>query len=137
MTLKIENYKKIFRIILTDNGNEFFNPYEMEYDYETGKKVANVFYCRPYSSSDKHELEVNHEYIRRVFLKSTSFNLLNDEIVNRLRDNINAIPRESLHGETPYDLTKKKYPKLIEYLNAKYIAPDDVDMSVKSIRGDK
>lgn len=26
---------------------------------------------------------------------------------------------------------------IIEYLNAKYIAPDDVDMSVKSIRGDK
>ena len=135
--LKIEQYRKIFRIILTDNGNEFFNPYEMEYDYETGKKVANVFYCRPYSSSDKHELEVNHEYIRRVFPKSTSFNNLDDETVNRLRDNINAIPRESLNGETPYNLTKKKYPKLIEYLNAKYISPDDVDMSVKNIKGNK
>lgn len=135
--LGIEEYKKIFRIILTDNGNEFFNPYEMEYDYNDGKKITNVFYCRPYSSSDKHELEVNHEYIRRVFPKRTSFKQFDEELVKRLRDNINAIPRNSLYGETPYNLTKKKYPKLIEYLKAKYISPDDVDISVQNIRGDK
>lgn len=135
--LTINVYKKIFRIILTDNGTEFFNPYEMEYDYDTTKKIANVFYCHPYASYEKHEIEVNHEYIRRVFPKGTSFNNLTPEIINRLRDNINAIPRESLNGETPFNLTKKKYPKLIEYLNALYISPDDVDISLEHIRGDK
>ena len=96
-------YKKIFRVILTDNGSEFFNPYEMEYDYNTGKKVTNVFYCHPYASYEKHELEVNHEYIRRVFPKG--FNSITTEMVNKLRDNINAIPRNSINGNTPYDLT--------------------------------
>ncbi len=109
----------------------------MEYDYDNGKKVANVFYCRPYSTSDKHELEVNHEYIRRIFPKGVSFKQFDEELVQRLRKNINAIPRESLNGETPYNLTKKKYPKLIEYLKAKYILPDDVNMSIQNIRGDK
>ena len=126
--LGIEEYKKIFRIILTDNGVEFFNPYEMEYDYETGKKIANVFYCHPNASYEKHEIEVNHEYIRRVFPKGTSFGNITTDIIKRLQDNINAIPRESLDGSTPFDLTNKKYPKLIEYLNAQYILPDDVDM---------
>lgn len=135
--LGIEEYKKIFRIILTDNGVEFFNPYEMEYDYETGKKIANVFYCHPNASYEKHEIEVNHEYIRRVFPKGTSFENITTDIIKRLQDNINAIPRESLDGSTPFDLTNKKYPKLIEYLNAQYILPDDVDMSVENIRGDK
>ena len=135
--LGIEEYEKIFRIILTDNGVEFFNPYEMEYDYETGKKIANVFYCHPNASYEKHEIEVNHEYIRRVFPKGTSFENITTDIIKRLQDNINAIPRESLDGSTPFDLTNKKYPKLIEYLNAQYILPDDVDMSVENIRGDK
>ena len=135
--LNIQNYRHIFRVILTDNGCEFYNPYEMEYDYDTGNKVTNVFYCHPNASYEKHELEVNHEYIRRVFPKGTSFNKITEEMVNRLRDNINAIPRVSLNGSTPYDLTKKKYPMLIEYLKAKYISPDDVDLSTENIRGER
>ena len=44
-TLSISEYRKIFRIILTDNGTEFYNPYEMEMDYDECKKISNVFYC--------------------------------------------------------------------------------------------
>ena len=136
-SLSIDEYKKIFRIILTDNGSEFYNPYEMEMDYNECKKIANVFYCNPYASYEKHEIEVNHEYIRRVFPKGTSFANLTNDIVKRLQDNINAIPRASLNGETPYNLTKRKYPKLIKALKCKYIKPDDVDMSVENIKGEK
>ena len=133
----IENYRKVFRIILTDNGPEFSNPYEMEMDYNERKKVSNIFYCHPYASYEKHELEVNHEYIRRVFPKDTSFHDLTAVIVKRLQDNINAIPRLSLDGETPYDLTLKKYPQLIEAFHCDYIEPDDVDLSVENIKGEK
>ena len=42
-------------------------------------------------------------------------------MVKSLQDNINAIPRESLNKETPYNLTKKLYPELIEKLNCTYI----------------
>ena len=136
-TLGINTYRKIFRIILTDNGSEFYNPYEMEMDYNTCKKISNVFYCHPYASYEKHELEVNHEYIRRVFPKGTSFNNLNDEIIKRLQDNINAIPRESLNGENPYNLISKKYPNLIKTLNCNYIKPDEVNLSTKYIKEGK
>ena len=30
-------------------------------------KLSNLFYCHPYSSSEKHGIEVNHKYIRRIF----------------------------------------------------------------------
>ena len=135
--MRFINIKGKPKILLTDNGTEFYNPYEMEIDYKTQKKITNVFYCHPYASYEKHELEVNHEYIRRVFPKGTSFNHLDDDIINRLRDNINSIPRESLDGETPFNLTLKKYPELINTLGCKYINPDEVDISVKNIMGEK
>ena len=135
--LNIDYYKKIFRVILTDNGVEFYNPYEMERDYNTSKKVSNVFYCKPYSSWQKHEIEINHEYIRRVLPKGTDFSKLTNEEVKRLQDNINAIPRKSLNDNTPYNLTKEKYPELIKSLNCSYIAPDDVTLNKKDIlKGD-
>ena len=136
-SLSIDIYRKVFRIILTDNGIEFSNPYEMEIDYDSCKKVSNVFYCHPYASYEKHELEVNHEYIRRVLPKGSSFHNLNNDIVKRLQDNINAIPRNSLNGETPFDLTKKKYPELIKKLECNYIEPDDVSLNIDDIMGDK
>ena len=42
--LTIDLYRKNFRIILTDNGSEFYNPYEMEIDYNTCKKVYRISY---------------------------------------------------------------------------------------------
>ena len=132
-SLEIQLYKKIFRIILTDNGSEFLNPYEMEYDYESTKKVSNVFYCKPYSSWQKHEIEVNHEYIRRVLPKGSDFSKLTKEDVKRLQDNINSIPRESINNKTPYELTKEKYPTFIEKLDIKYIKPDEVTLNKKDI----
>lgn len=135
-TLGIKLYRKVFRIFLTDNGSEFFSPLNFEMDYETGKKICNLFYCNPYSSWQKHGIEVNHEYIRRVLPKGTSFTNLTDDCIKRLQDNINAIPRDSLNGYTPYDLTYKKYPELLEKLNCSYIAPDNVDMSVENIMGE-
>lgn len=131
--LGIKLYKKIFRIFLTDNGCEFYSVLNFEKDLETNKKVSNIFFCHPYSSFEKHGVEVNHEYIRRVFPKGTSFNELNDEIVKNLQDNINSIPRISLKNETPYNLTKKLYPDLIDKLDCKYIKPDDVSLSKDDI----
>lgn len=132
-TLGIKLYSKIFRIFLTDNGSEFFSVLNFERDLETNKKLSNIFFCHPYSSYEKHGVEVNHEYIRRVLPKGTSFNILNDNNVKNLQDNINSIPRISLGNETPYNLTKKLYPDLIKKLDCKFIKPDDVSLSKDDI----
>jgi len=105
--LGIKLYAKVFRIILTDNGTEFFNPLGIEYDYESDKKVCNLFYCEPYSSWQKGTIEKNHTYIRRVFSKGTSFEMLSDKTIKRLENNINNIPRVELDNKTPYELTQK------------------------------
>lgn len=132
--LGIKLYSKVFRIFLTDNGTEFFSVLNFERDFETNRKVSNIFFCHPYSSYEKHGIEVNHEYIRRVFPKGTSFKYLNDKTIKNLQDNINSIPRISLNNETPYNLTKKLYPDLIEKLNCNFIEPDDVSLSIDDIQ---
>ena len=132
-TLGIQLYSKVFRIFLTDNGSEFFSVLNFEKDLNTGKKVSNLFFCHPYSSYEKHGVEVNHEYIRRVLPKGTSFDNLTDTQIKNLQDNINCIPRDSLNGATPLDLTKKLYPQLIEKLGCNYILPDDVTLNKDDI----
>lgn len=134
--LGIDVYKEIINIILTDNGGEFYDPVHMEYDLDTGEEISSVYYCHPNSPEEKAELEKNHEYIRYVLPKRTSFQNLTKEQVQKLEDNINNIPREILGDKTPYELTKKLYPNLIKKLNAKYIKPDNVTLNPKDILGD-
>lgn len=136
-TLGIKLFSKIFRIVLTDNGSEFFDPIHIERDYNTGNKNCNVFYCKPYSSYQKPNIERNHEYIRRIFPKGYCLNNLTDKQVQRLETTINNIPRDKFDGKSPYEKTKEKYPLLLEKLNYKYINPDDVTLTKESILGDK
>lgn len=134
--LGIKLYSKVFRIVLTDNGTEFFDPLNIETDYDTGKKISNVFYCEPYSSWQKGTIEKNHEYIRKIFPKGTSWDNFTKEQIQKLEDTINNIPRDSLNGKTPYEETLKKYPDLIKLLGCNYINPDDVNLNPKAIKGD-
>lgn len=134
-TLGIKLFSKIFRIVLTDNGTEFFDPMHIEFDYETGNKTCNVFYCKPYSSFQKPNIERNHEYIRRIFPKGETFNYLTDEQVKSLETIINNIPREKLGGKTPYELTKDKYPLLLDKLHYQYIEPDNVALTKDNVLG--
>ncbi len=135
--LGIKLYAKVFRIGLTDNGSEFFDPYQIEKDYDTGKKIANLFYCNPNRPDQKGGIEKNHEYIRMVYPKGSSFNNLTNEDVILLENTINNIPRDSLDGLSPYLLTKDKYPLFIDKLSyITYIAPDDIDLSPRS-KGDE
>lgn len=132
--LSITDFFKIFAVILTDNGSEFFDPSHIEYDYSSGVKKGNVFYCQPYSSWQKGSLEKNHEYIRKVFPKGTSFDNFTDKQIQLLQDNINNIPRDSLGGQTPHNLADKLYPQLITKLGCSFIKPDDVSLNRKDFK---
>lgn len=92
-----------FRIILTDNGPEFKNPWAIEYD--SNKKFrTKVFYCDPYTSSQKGRLEKNHEFIRYVIPKGRSMEHYTQEDMILLARHINSVARDSLNGKTPFDL---------------------------------
>lgn len=132
-SLGIKLFSKVFRIVLTDNGSEFLDPLKIEFDYDSGHKTCNVFYCTPYSSFQKASIERNHEYIRRVFPKGYSLDNLTQSQVLKLETIINNIPRNKFNNLTPYQMTLKKFPLLIKKLNYKYIKPDNVSLSIDEL----
>lgn len=66
--LGLELFRKLFEIILTDNGSEFSNQTEIEFNKSTNVQRTKIFYCKPNRSDQKGSCEVNHEMIRRVLL---------------------------------------------------------------------
>lgn len=134
-TLGSKLYNNTIYIVLTDNGCEFYDPIHIEYNLDTGEKLCSVYYCHPNSPDEKPEIEKNHEYIRYVLPKKSSFEHLTKEDVKLLEDNINNIPRDILGGKTPYGLTKEKFPEFIKKIGSNYINPDDVTLNKKYIIG--
>ena len=91
-----------FEVILTDNGKEFQDPDYIE-KYSDTEKV-HLFYCDPGKSCQKGKVEKNHELIRYVLPKGSSFDNLTQSDINILMSNINSYPREELNKCCPFDL---------------------------------
>ena len=129
-TIGNEEFKRIFEVILTDNGSEFFNPISIESDYKTGEVLSQVFYCDPSASYQKGSIEKNHEYIRYIIPKGHSFNHLTQDDCNLLASHINSTSRVILNNKTPYEAVQILINKdIIEKFNIKYITPDDINLS--------
>jgi IS30 family transposase len=102
--LGFEVFKRLFPIILTDNGSEFSNPKAIEYG--TRNQIGlrtKVFYCDAGSPYQKGAIEVNHELIRRVLPKGTGFNELTQRDINLMMNHINSYKRKKLNNRSPYE----------------------------------
>ncbi len=111
-TIGIRTFKKYFPILLTDNGSEFKNPWDIEKS-ESGTQRTKVFYCDPYVSNQKGRLEKNHEYIRYIIPKGRSMYKYTQEDINLMASHINSTARDSLNGTTPFDLAELLLDKKI------------------------
>lgn len=125
-TIGIRTFKKYFQVILTDNGSEFKNPWDIEMS-ESGTRRTYVFYCDPYVSNQKGRLEKNHEYIRYVIPKGRSMYKYTQEDINLMASHINSTARDSLNGATPFDLANLLIDKKIPLLTGQHkVSPDSV-----------
>ena len=125
-------FKKMFEIVLTDNGWEFSKPNDIEFDYNTGEKLINIFYCNPYSSWEKGGIERNHEFIRYIIPKGITFDQQTKKNVIYMMNNINNVKRKSMEYNTPYELFKNIYgEECTKKLHLTHIKQDEVDLSYK------
>jgi IS30 family transposase len=92
----------LFDAVLTDRGTEFTDPTSIEIDPETGEVLCSVFYCDPQQTNQKSRCERNHEFIRYILPKGSSFDDLTQDDVSLMMNHINALPRASLNGKSPY-----------------------------------
>ncbi len=113
--LGIETFKKLFPVILTDNGSEFMHTREMEYTTE-GIHRTRIFYCDPQASWQKPHIEKNHEYIRYVLPKGKSFSAYTQDDMVILMNHINSTRRAKLGGHTPFEMAQSE-----EFQELKYI----------------
>jgi len=119
-------FKKTFRVILTDNGPEFKDPWSIEMT-SNRKRRTRVFYCDPYHSNQKGRLEKSHEFIRYIIPKGRSMHNLTDEKVRLMTCHINSVARDGLNGQTPFDLAELLLSKkVLTSLGLQKISPDCV-----------
>ena len=98
-----ECFKKLFPVLLGDNGSEFSNPKALEFD-ALGSRRTRVFYCDPYSSFQKPNVELNHEFLRRILPKGSSFDHLTQKDIDLMMSHINSYSREKWCNKSPHDM---------------------------------
>lgn len=119
-------FKKAFSVILTDNGSEFKNPWDIE-KAPDGKHRTYVFYCDPYESNQKGKLEKNHEFIRYIIPKGKSMQNYTQADISLMCSHINSVARDGLNGKSPFDLAELLLDKKIPAsLDLHKISPDQV-----------
>jgi IS30 family transposase len=101
--LGTDSFKTLFPVIIADNGSEFSNPKALEYDAQ-GNRRTRIFYCDPYASFQKPNVELNHEFIRKILPKGRSFDDLSQSDISLMMSHINSYSREKLGDKSPFDL---------------------------------
>ena len=128
--IPLDIYKDLFQVILTDNGHEFFDVNNIECIHSTGEYVSHLFFCDPHASSQKGMIEKNHEFIRYVLPKGSSFKNINQEDCNDIMNNINSLCRNSLNGKCPYEAMLFLCDEyILKVLDCHYIKPDEVNLT--------
>ena len=94
-------FPKIFRSITVDNGSEFSDYYGLEKSSYGKRKRTTVYYCHPYSSSERGTNERMNREIRRKFPKGIDFNRITSEEVKSVETWLNNYPRGILNYQTP------------------------------------
>lgn len=132
--LGIEVFRRLFPVILTDNGSEFKKVDELELTSdEDGFLVyrTSLFYCDPMASWQKGCIEKNHEFIRYAIPKKKSLNPYNQDDIILLMNHINSIKRPGLGNKSPYELVGKDdedFHELMRLLKMHLITPDEVHL---------
>jgi len=121
-------FMRLFQLCLADNGSEFSNPTAIEFDLQ-GSRRTHLFYCDPSAPYQKGAAENNHELIRRILLKGTSFDNLTQEKVELMMNHINSYSRKKLCDFTPYEMFERFHGnEILEKLGVKLIHANEITL---------
>ena len=90
-TVLDDDFAKVFPLLLSDRGTEFTNPSAVEINTVTGEIQCRLFYCDPQQTNQKSRCERNHEYIRYILPKGTSFDQLTQKDVDLVMNHVNSM----------------------------------------------
>ena len=76
-----------------------------------GRARCRVFYCDPLHTNQKSQCERNHEYIRCVLPKGSSFDALTQADMDRVLSHVNSYARPGLDNRRPVDVVSTPGPR--------------------------
>ena len=131
-----QDFRKLFPVILTDNGSEFSNPKCIENGPDgKGFQRTRIYYCNPSAPYQKAEIEVGHEFIRRILPKGRSFDELTQADVELMMNHINSYRRKKLNGKSPYEAFCFYYGEdLAERLGCQEVAAKDINLTARLLK---
>lgn len=119
-------FRRLFPVVLADNGSEFSNPSALEKDPQ-GEYRTRIFYCDPQAPYQKPAVENNHSLIRRIIPKGTSLDAFNQEDITLMMNHINSYNRANLGNKTPYEVFAALYgEELLRRMGAEPTPADKV-----------
>jgi IS30 family transposase len=132
--LGADSFRRLFPVILTDNGSEFSNPKLLEYDAQ-GCNRTKIFYCDPNASFQKPNVELNHEFIRKILPKGTSFDGFTQTDIDTMMSHINSYSREKLNDKSPFEMFGFLYGHdILEKLGQRRIAPNEILLKAELLK---
>lgn len=102
--LGIENFKKIFPYILTDRDPSFSDIEGICFSKVTGEERCKLFFCDPYVSNQKPNIENLNKQLRKHFPKKKSIDHLSRADVKNTNIRLLRSPLHSLDGYSPKDV---------------------------------
>ena len=128
--LGTETFRRLFPVILTDNGSEFKRPIDLEMT-DDGVLRTDIYFCDPMASWQKPHIEKNHEFIRYVIPRGKTLNPYTQEDMTLLMNHINSTRRPGLGNKAPYELINEEDEDmwaLFDLLKMDLIPPDEVHL---------
>lgn len=99
--LGTENFIDIFSAILTDREPSFNDFNGISFSKITGEERCKIFYCDPYVSNQKPNVENTNKQLRKFFPKGKSINNYNQKDIKEINLTLLDTPLKSLDSYTP------------------------------------
>lgn len=140
----LDAFRRLFGLVLTDNGVEFEDSEGIERSCtHEGKRRCRVFYCDPMQSQQKGACERAHVEIRKMLPKgrNISFDDLDEVDVWFVGSNVNSEPRPSLMGLSPLQMLRAAEPKiadaLADSLGICELSYDELDLTLAAVNRER
>lgn len=108
-TLGIEKFKMLFPVILTDRDPSFSDISGICYSKNTGEERCKLFFCDPYISCQKPNIENANKQLRKYFPKKSSIERYTQKDIKEINNRIVDTPLKSLDGYTPREAFIRVY----------------------------
>lgn len=103
-----KTFRERFKTITMDNGCEFMDHHGIERSViDSGKKRTEIFYCHPYSASERGSNENSNKLIRRFVPKGSAIGEYSEEEIAQIQDWMNNYPRKLFGGLSANEYREK------------------------------